>query len=149
MFVVASSTENTYQNYQLPYGRTEVRSCKIPHLFFCLCMIPSLLELSSVSGLLSESFRPRVVIYSKIDHSLSRPRWFYCRLERYGPSFPENLVLEAFVTPSGLAFHLRPFGDYPGCQRAFFSFGVIYKIPSHFEGKKKTLWSRPLRTSLP
>ena len=28
---------------------------------------------------------------------------------------------------------------YPGCQRVFFSFGVIYKIPSHFEGKKNPL----------
>ena len=27
--------------------------------------------------------------------------------------------------------------QYPGCQRVLFSFDVIYKIPSHFEGKKK------------
>ena len=53
------------QNYQLSYSQ--------------ITGLSSLPELSSVSGHgdPSESFRPRVVIYSKIDLSLALPGWFW------------------------------------------------------------------------
>ena len=77
----ASSTENTYPKLisNLKYGRTEIPAMFL--FFMGLSSLPNYLRFqSSLMRLLSETFRPRVVIYSKIDLSLSRPRWFGWKL---------------------------------------------------------------------